>query len=578
MVRVFFTSLILLSGFFNVLTADVNLSVELEGRVQKNEEPINGKIIVVHDSDKEIDTDNVMIGGASLKVEVVSKEPTSPTISTTTLKFTLPGKEHGLQVLPAITVNVGGKAYQTVPQTYIVDGVTIPSGTKSKNSPAGNIWLRLESFVDGKKTLLPGQKTKVGYRYIYNGNIQTKTEELPLLDAEGFKKIGEMQVSDYKEQNYAVRQVAQEIEALKAGEYQFADAKVTGNAYYTDRSGQRIEVNPPVEATASGITITVQDFPSGTKPQSFNGAIGKFTNFNVQMLSLPQLSVGDKVTLSIEITGKGNLEDVPIPEVCCQPGFSGNFKMSDIPPVGITKGDTRYFVVDLRPLSDKIDKIPSLEFTYFDPDAGKYISLNSKPIPIKVYPSDSTFSKPLDEAEKKYPPLKSEPIPKSWPVPTSEPQAIEIKGNKPLSSSDLYNITFGTWWTLLLIPLSLVFLWYQAQYKKYLLSKQKAEKETNSEAWITKAANAGQDFSLFNHAINKGLISLLWEQNLIPSADITPQALPDKGIIGKVRTFLCSIDEQRFTGRGALSTQDTLRKAQELYREIKAERVHAENQ
>src|SRR5262249_46630630 len=153
------------------------------------------------------------------------------------------------------------------------------------------------------------------------------------------------------------------------------------------------------------------------------------------------LNVGDKVVLSIEIGGKGQLATVPLPELCCQPGFSGVFKLSDLPPKEQSKGPTtKQFVAELRLLSQSIKEIPPVEFAFFDPENKSYNTLHSKPIPIEI------AALPAPE---KIPP-KQAPQP---PIDTTAAHGdvehklapIDILGIKQLKIADLENHLFGTW-------------------------------------------------------------------------------------------------------------------------------------
>lgn len=562
--RLFLLLLLLVSSGY--LRADASASVELDKQPLPSGKEIYGRLTIIHEPSQHIDLENIKIGTSPLRVSVKSIDKIGKE-EKVVLEFKLPPQEKGLQVLPVISIPVGGSSVATVSQTYMVNG-GIPSSSSAKygmTKQQNTIWLKLETFIEGKSTLLPGQRTIVGYRYIFNGNIQLGDEFLPLLEADGFKKIGEPNIQDLKENRFAIRQVAQEIEADKPGEYQFPESKVAGNVYTTVAGQQTLQ--DKIEATAPPVTITVKAFPDENKPASFNGAIGNYT-FNVRLLSLPEVSVGDKLTLSIEMTGKGDLDDLPMPEVCCQPGFSGNFEQSDIPPAGIVKGDSKAFVVDIRPLSEKLTEIPSLEFSFYNPDTNKYVALKSTPIPITVHPSD-TYNKALQSAETPANEDKS-PAQKASPKDEQEPtKGIEISGNVRLSNDDLHDRLFSTWWTLIIIPLIAAALWLQTQMKKALENKNLSQNTDNSETWMKNAKSAGNDLAKISHSLDRAFIHLLKEKGLIESTDITPHELSTEGAVGDVREFLIGIEENRFAGKGNLSPQKVLSDAQKLYDDIK---------
>ncbi|MFA6915620.1 MAG: BatD family protein [Parachlamydiales bacterium] len=568
MVRLFLR--VLLVAILSLLPAGLQavlVKVELDKNTLKAGQEIQGTLNIQHQPSEKINSSAIKIGDTPLKVTQVSEE-TNGGIQTTRYIFNLPAKEHGLQLLPSISIPVGGIAYETVSQSYLVNGNSAPATatTTYGKAAADSVWLKLETFIDGKSTLFPGQRTVIGYRYIFNGNIQLSEEVLPLLEAEGFKKVGDPIIKDYKEKKYAVRQIFQEIEAISPGDYQFAESSVSGFIYQFDAAGNPLP-QEKILATAPPMIIKVLAFP-GNPPTSFNGAIGNYT-FAVRLLNLPELSVGDKVTLSLEITGKGNLDDVPMPEVCCQPGFSGKFQQSDIPPVGIVKGSSKAFVVDLRPLSDKITEIPPVEFSFYNPDTQKYSTLRSIPIPITVHPADSPFNQALQDAEADSlspTPADTAPAANSSSTPAS---GIEISGNSALYHSDLSDRAFGSWWVLFIIPIGAFFLWMLNHLKKMDKEIQQAKTENSSQDWLELAYKNQEDPSKLYHSIERALIGILKEKGIIPNENITPHDLPREGVSGDVQAFLNSIEEKRFTGHKSLSSKEILTETTKLYDDIK---------
>lgn len=554
------------------LSAAVKVSVDLDDQSLRPGQSIRGTVTVIYGSNQKVDDKGFLIGSDPLEVSLTSTEALRGE-KKSIYEFSLPAKQKGIQVLPVISVPVDGKKYTTVSKTYTINGgVPGPAQSQYGSAQKGKTWLKLESFVEGRNSLYPGQRTIVGYRFYFNGNIQLVDEHFPLLEADGFKKIGDLNTKDLKEKNYTVRQIAQEIEAVKPGEYVFSEAQVSGYVY-TGFSGQQVPLED-IKATAPPVTIKVLSFPAGNKPASFNGAIGNFT-FNMRLLSLPEVSVGDKLTMSIEITGKGDLDEVPMPEICCQPGFSGSFQQSDIPPAGIIKGDTKVYVVDIRPLSEKLTQIPPLEFSFFNPDTRKYETLKSNPIPITVHPADTPFNKALQQpsASDERPSRAASAAPVEEEHTEDSTRGIEISGNARMSTDDLGDGTFSSWWTLIIIPFVLGGLWLQVQMKKAMEIKQQALSQQDSEAWMAKAREAGSDLAKLCHALDKAFISLLREKGIIAGEDITPHQLPQEGVCGDVRAFLTNIEEKRFAGKGELSPENVLSEAQKLFDDIKRSRM-----
>ena len=219
--------------------------------------------------------------------------------------------------------------------------------------------------MEGTQPLYPGQRALVGYRYLYNTSVQLTEENLPLLETTDFRKIGEKIIKDSEQGNLSITDVWQIIEAQQPGEYTYGPSVIAGKPYVQDASGKRVYLKPSLKSEIPPFKVVVDAFPSG-KPGSFNGAVGNFS-FTQNLLSAPELRVSDRIDLQMIVSGTGQLDNLMAPDLCCQPGFSGFFKTSDLPTVGKIENNKKIFVVPLYPLTPYVKEIPSVEFSYFDP-------------------------------------------------------------------------------------------------------------------------------------------------------------------------------------------------------------------
>lgn len=536
---------------------EIKVAVTLEKSQLSLGEALQGKIVVEHPKGLAIDEKNVTIEGKLLPIDSKVDHDKGGGIVATTMEFTIKAEKPGLQMLPPISVAVGGRSYSSAAATYSVAGQSDNAMQSSKTAGANGIWLKLENIVKGATTLYPKQKIRVGYRYTFNGSIQLVEENLPLLEgANGLKKIGEPEAKTTLTDTYAIREVTQLIQAEEEGEYQFSPAVVSGYTYTLDGIGNPVFHKPKIEASSAPLTISVKGFPE-KPPASFNGAIGDYT-FSVELLSPNELTVGDKVTLSLKIGGQGELEDVPMPEVCCQPGFSGNFKPNDIPPIGVVKGHEKYFVVDLRPLNSTIHEIPSIAFSFFNPKDQAFTELKSKPIPIKVFEPDQPYVSALKKYEK-------------VPEPSlKEGSEQKIKGNEPLSQEGVQHSFFSSWQTFFMIPIALFLLWLAWKLMQSQKKLDKREEQAGSSRWL-KQARIGGDGSLRHRALEKALIGLLIEKGQLDESFYEKhydQLPKNKEGPAKVRSFFEKVEKERFHPEGALSDQQEVEEGVKLYKQL----------
>ncbi len=564
---VFFLYFLLGPLFLNALPT-VSVQAEIDMSNIQEDQPIRGLISITHDKKDAIDPNSFTLGGQPLSVEPVREVQVSPPnpLVISYFQFTLPGKAAGLYVLPELQVNIGGKAYASIPSTYEVQKPQKTPEPQKTAAPVkenkGKSELKLDLKVTGTPMLYPKQRFQAIYRFLFNTSIELTEESLPLLDPEGFSKIGTKETKDYVENGFNVQEIAQRLEAIQPGEYAFKASSIQGYAYKTDYAGRKNYLEPLLQAEAPAITLHVLPFPAKNKPPSFNGAIGPFDLFKVTLGSPSTIYVGDKILLNIDIGGNGQVDNVPLPELCCQPGFSGVFQLSDLPPSEQVKGKTKHFAVEFRPLTALVSQIPSIEFSYFVPESGQYGTLKSDPLPITI--------KPIEESKKQTqaPPSSPSPAhpqqpPKKKPLPP-----IEILGNWALHAQDLLPLPFGSWKVLWLIPIGIIAIGIQLKIKKILQIKSKAAKIKNSRDYFKEALAKPPHSTEFYLAMTQAFLSGLKEKGLISTDTDSPEQLKSEGIEGEVKELLYDIEQSLFGGLESAKEKEIIKRAANLFRKI----------
>ena len=141
--------------------------------------------------------------------------------------------------------------------------------------------------------------------------------------------------------------------------------------------GERREV----EISSEPVALDVKPLPQNA-PLSFSGAIG---NFTMATDAKPKsVQVGDPITVTSTISGRGNFDRVNAPAIEDEHGWhkyppSSKFKQDD--EVGISGAKT--FETVLSP-NEKKETLPVLAFSYFDPVKEQYVTLRSEPVAITV--------------------------------------------------------------------------------------------------------------------------------------------------------------------------------------------------
>jgi hypothetical protein len=139
-------------------------------------------------------------------------------------------------------------------------------------------------------------------------------------------------------------------------------------------------------AKSNVVKIDVQPLPDG-QPESFKGAVGEYS-FDAR-LNKTETKSNEPVSLTINISGTGNIKLLDMPEVNFPNGFEKyepkiNEQVNRKTKVSGSKSG-EYLVV---PRVVGIREIPPIEFSYFDPAKKNYVTLKSEPFKLDIKPGD----------------------------------------------------------------------------------------------------------------------------------------------------------------------------------------------
>ena len=123
------------------------------------------------------------------------------------------------------------------------------------------------------------------------------------------------------------------------------------------------------------VTVHVSKVPAGA-PASFGGGVGTF-KMNAS-LTRSELAAHDAASLKVTITGKGNISLLEAPKV----DFPPDFEVYDVKTTEAAGSKTFEFPFIPRSHGDFV--LGPVEYSYYDVSAGKYVTLRSEPMPLKV--------------------------------------------------------------------------------------------------------------------------------------------------------------------------------------------------
>ncbi len=135
------------------------------------------------------------------------------------------------------------------------------------------------------------------------------------------------------------------------------------------------------------IHIHVHPLPPEGRPKGFKGGVGSFSM--TARLSNDEVKAGESVTLTLALSGEGNIRDVPDPEL----DIDGVKTYSDTPSIDVKNyndtvvGEKTYKIALVPQRAGQIS-IPRVSVSYFDPKDGRYEAASSESLSLKVLPSE----------------------------------------------------------------------------------------------------------------------------------------------------------------------------------------------
>ncbi|MBZ0264159.1 BatD family protein [bacterium] len=140
-------------------------------------------------------------------------------------------------------------------------------------------------------------------------------------------------------------------------------------------------------ATSNPVTLTVKPLPKEGRPPGFQEIVGKY---NVRAdVDLEEVQTNESVTLTVKVSGEGNIGFLPAPKLKIPPDiemYDPKVEESHKPVAGEIRG-VKSFQYLLIPRRSGEQRIPPIEYSYFDPKAERYINAKTDEIILNVRPA-----------------------------------------------------------------------------------------------------------------------------------------------------------------------------------------------
>lgn len=139
-----------------------------------------------------------------------------------------------------------------------------------------------------------------------------------------------------------------------------------------------------VQARSEPIRIKVKPLPDVGRPDNFSGTIGRFRM--TATADKTEVEVSQPITLRIEFSGVGNIKSIAEPAIPDMEEFRV-YRASSNESISVHNdeiGGTKIYEEVFIPNRPGNLEIPGLSFNFFNTQTGKYETLRTRPIPVKV--------------------------------------------------------------------------------------------------------------------------------------------------------------------------------------------------
>ena len=147
--------------------------------------------------------------------------------------------------------------------------------------------------------------------------------------------------------------------------------------------------------TVTNEVVNVESVPPPKEhaPAEFNGAVGDYSM--TESVSPTNVAMGDPITVTIQIAGRGALDAISLPHETNWDGFKLYPPTSEYQPGdALALTGTRTFKLTAVPETMDAQQLPPYKFAFFNPDTGAYRTLEQPAVPLVVRPSAASLPPP----------------------------------------------------------------------------------------------------------------------------------------------------------------------------------------
>lgn len=334
-------------------------------------------------------------------VNIINGRTTRKTIKRFVMSYVLISKKEGNITIPSINVDVGGTVYKTDPLQI---NVLKPDQTDK---------LELRVALSEKQCYL-GQPIILNVKFLVYAEVENFRFDIPALNGGDFY-IEDPDVSDPAAKPFALangvrvltthsRVLVGDREAVllefdkvlipkRPGLISIDPSTVSADVVVGMIRSDSVVDNlfggqkryKRFMVSSQPLQLNVMPLPEEQKPDGFYGLLGRYT---ISASAEPTtVNVGDPITMIIKVGGNKFLKPVAWPDLEAIPEFAENFKIPDQKSSPAVEDGFKVFTQTIRANNDKVSRIPPVPLSFFDPQKGRYVTVSTDPVQLKVAPT-----------------------------------------------------------------------------------------------------------------------------------------------------------------------------------------------
>jgi hypothetical protein len=366
--------------------------------------------------------------------------------TTVTVSFSVTPQRAGEFTIPALTAEVNGQQLATAPLKLIASKATVPSAA-AVNAGSEVAFLKLNF---SKQKVYAGEAVVAKLSLYLRDDVQNFGNfQITSSPTDGFSagKTVELQNQRrrvqvgnhvYTEIPLAVPLTAVKTGALALGPFTASAVVVLpaqnqgGDPFFRMfNQGEQKQVTLATET----LNIESLPLPEQNRPANFTGAVGQF---DLAASAGPTaVTVGDPITVRVQISGRGALDAVTLPEQDAWKNFKTyppTTKLETTDQFGFQ--GTKTFEQIISPLNNDVHELPALTFSFFNPEDGRYHTLTQPAVALTVKAAGAS---PLPQMAASKNPTEEKPAQDILPI--KENLGTLAPATEPLVTRPLFLIT-----------------------------------------------------------------------------------------------------------------------------------------